>query len=77
MEPPNISDALTNTRPPVAEREWKVVPSLVERFRPPGGTLIVQHAGYQSAAIPLWGEIIPLSVQPTNFVVVLLQPVTK
>jgi len=80
--PPIVSDALTNTRPPVvttaksgrfsvrAERHWDVVCFLVERFRTPSGTLVVQRAGYEPAAIPLW-------MQRTNFIEVLLSPVTK
>lgn len=89
IEPPTVSDALTNTRSPVvrtgkngrfsvsAEGHWDVVGPLVERFRAPGGTLVVQRAGYDPAAIPLWGDIMPISAQRTNFIEVLLNPVRK
>ena len=89
--PPVISDALTNTRPPVvttgkngrfripAERHHElIVDYLIEPYLPPGGTLIVQHTGYQPVAIPLWGCLRPLSEPPpTNFITVLLSPVSK
>src|SRR5882672_5756656 len=89
MESPVVSDALTNTRPPVvttgksgrssirAERQWDVVVYLTERFRAPGGTLVVHRSGYEPAAIPVWGDIMPISAQCTNFIEVLLNPVTK
>ena len=79
---PIIPDALTNTRPPVvttgkngrfsipAERHWDVVVYLVGRFRQGSGTLVVQRAGYEPAAVPLW-------MQQTNFIEVLLSPVGK
>ena len=88
-ESPVVSDALTNTRPPIvttgksgrfsvrAERQWDLVFYLTERFRAPGGTLVVQRSGYEPTAIPLWGEIIPISARRTNFIEVLLSPVTK
>src|SRR5579862_436266 len=79
-QPPIVSDALTNTRPPVVttgksghfsirpERHWDLVVYLTERFRPPGGTLVVQRAGYKSAVVQLWGDIMPLTAHPTNFI---------
>jgi hypothetical protein len=89
--PPAISDALTNTRPPVvttgkdgrfhipAERHRElIVDYLIQPYKAPGGTLIVQRAGYQPAAIPLWGWLMPISAPaPTNFITVLLSPVSK
>ena len=89
--PPAISDALTNTRPPVlttgndgrfripAEQHHQlIVDYLIEPYRARGGTLIVQRAGYQPAAIPLWGQLTPISAPPpTNFITVLLTPVSK
>ena len=88
-ELPTVSDALTNTRPPVVttgksgrfsirpERHWDLVIYLAERFRTPGGTFVVQRAGYEPAAIQLWGDIMPMSAHSTNFFEVLLSPVTK
>ena len=89
--PPAISDALTNTRPPVvttgkdgrlripAEQHRElIVDYLIQPYRARGGTLIVQRAGYQPAAIPLWGWLRPISAPPpTNFIEVLLTPVSK
>lgn len=89
--PPAISDALTNTRPPVvrtgkdgrfrvpAEQHHQlIVDYLIEPYRAPGGTLIVQRAGYQPVAIPLWGSLMPISApSPTNFISVLLNPEGK
>jgi len=89
--PPAISDALTNTRPPVAttgkdgrfripaeEHRELIVDYLIQPYRARGGTLVVQRAGYQPAAIPLWGWLRPISAPlPTNFIEVLLSPVTK
>jgi hypothetical protein len=90
-DPPVISDALTNTRLPVvttgkdgrfripAEQHHKlIVDYLIQPYRARGGTLIVQRAGYQAAAIPLWGCLRPMSApSPTNFLTVVLSPVTK
>ena len=89
--PPAISDALTNTRPPVvrtgkdgrfripAEQHHElIVDYLIRPYRPRSGTLIVQRAGYQPAAIPLWGWLRPMSAPPpTNFITVLLSPVSR
>jgi hypothetical protein len=88
---PTVVDALTNTRPPVvttgksgrfrvpAEGHWQcVVDYLIAPLHKPGGTLVVQRAGYEPAAIPLWGDIAPIAAaQHTNFIEVLLSPVTK
>jgi len=89
--PPATPDALTNTRPPVvttgkdgrfrvpAEQHRKlIVDYLIQPYKAPGGTLIVQRAGYQPAAIPLWGWLRPMSAPPpTNFITVLLSPASK
>lgn len=89
--PPAISDALTNTRPPVittgkdgrfripAEQHRElIVDWLIEPYKGPGSTLIVQRASYQPAAVPLWGYWRPISVPPpTNFIEVMLSPVSK
>lgn len=89
--PPAVSDALTNTRPPVVttgkdgrfripveQHHELIVDYLIQPYRPRGGTLIVQCAGYQPVAIPLWGWIMPISAPaPTNFITVLLSPVSK
>ena len=89
--PPAILDALTNTRPPVVttgkdgrfrisveQHRELIVDFLIEPYRARGGTLIVQRAGYESAAIPLWGRLRPLSAPATtNFIAVLLRPVGK
>ena len=89
--PPAVSDALTNTRPPVvttgkdgrfrvpAEQHHElIVDYLIRPYRAPGGTLIVERAGYESAVIPLWGDFRPISAPPpTNFISVLLSPVSK
>lgn len=89
--PPAISDALTNTRPPVvttgkngrfripAEQHRElIVDYLIQPYHAPGGTLIVQRAGYEPAAIPLWGWLSPIAAPPaTNFITVLLSPVGK
>jgi hypothetical protein len=40
----------------------------------PGGTLVVRCKGYKPETVQLWGDIVPLTVQPTNFVVVQLNP---
>jgi len=89
LQPPAVSDALTNTRPPIVttgkdgrfsirpEKDWDCVPYLTERYRTSGGTLVVQCVGYQSVTIQLWGDIMPISTHPTNFVEVLLSPATK
>lgn len=89
FESPTVSGALTNTRPPVVtteksgrfsirpERHWDLVVYLTERFREPGGTLVVQRAGYVPTTVQLWGEIMPLSAHTTNFIEVMLSPVTK
>ena len=87
---PAVVDALTNTRPPViatgkngrfrvpAEGRWNlVVDYLISPLHKPGGTLVVQRAGYEPAAIPLWGDILGIGVQRTNFIAVSLSPVTK
>jgi hypothetical protein len=50
---------------------------LIEPYRAPGGTLIVQRTGYEPAAVQLWGDVMPLSAHPTNFIEVLLRPVAK
>ncbi|HEV2455479.1 MAG TPA: hypothetical protein VGY98_14540 [Verrucomicrobiae bacterium] len=88
-QPPTFSDALTNTRPPVVttgkrgrfsiqpERHWDLVVYLAERYRTPGGTLVVQRVGYEPAVVQLWGDIMPISAHSTNVVEVLLSPVTK
>ncbi len=82
---PSVADALTNTRPPVVvtgkrgrfcirpEWHWDVIGPLVERFREPGGTLIVQRAGYEPAAVLLD----PVSMQRTNLIEVRLRPVAQ
>jgi hypothetical protein len=89
--PPDVSDALTNTRPPVvttgkdgrfripAEQHRKlIVDYLIEPYKAPGGTLVVQRIGYQPVAVPLWGFLMPMSAPPrTNFIAVLLIPVSK
>jgi hypothetical protein len=89
--PPAVSDALTNTRPPVvttrkdgrfripAEQHRELIVNyLIEPYRARGGTLIVQRAGYEPVAIPLWGGLRPISAPPpTNFIQVLLSPVSK
>ena len=89
--PPAISNALTNTRPPVvttgkdgrfripAEQHRElIVDYLIQPYGAPGGTLIVQRAGYQPAAISLWGWLMPITAPaPTNFIAVLLSPVSK
>jgi len=54
-----------------------VVDYLIAPYRAPGGTLVVQRAGYEPAAIPILGYIIPIRAQQTNFIEVLLSPVTK
>lgn len=89
LQPPAASDALTNTRPPKVttgkngrfsvrpEQHWDVVPCLTERYRTPGGTLVIQRAGYEPATVQIWGDIMPLSAHPTNFIEVLLNPATK
>lgn len=86
MQAPKVSDALTNTRPPVVttrangrfsirpERQWDLVYYLTERFRRPGGTLVAQHPGYEPAVVPLWGAIRPVTAHSTNFVEVSLTP---
>jgi hypothetical protein len=89
--PPVVADALTNTRPPVIttakngrfripaeQHRTLIVDYLIQPYIAPGGTLIVQRAGYQPAAISLWGSIRPISAPPpTNFISVLLSPVSK
>jgi len=89
--PPAILDVLTNTRPPVvttgkdgrfripAEQHHElVVDYLIQPYRAPGGTLIIRRAGYEPAAIPLWGDIRPISAPPpTNFIAVFLSPESK
>ena len=89
--PPTVWDALTNTRPlvvttgkdgrfriPAEQHHELIVDYLIEPYRPPGGTLVVQRAGYQPAAVPLWGAVMPKSAPPsTNFITVLLSPVSK
>jgi len=40
-------------------------------FGPPG-TLVVRCKGYKPETVQLWGDIVPLTVQPTNFIVVQL-----
>ncbi len=87
-----VSEALTNTRPPVVttgkngrfriptEQHHKlIVDWMIEPYKAPGGTLIVQRAGYQPAAIPLFeGWFRPPSAPPpTNFITVLLSPASK
>jgi hypothetical protein len=89
--PPAVSDAITNTRPPVvttgkdgrfripAEQHWElIVDYLIEPYRARAGTLVVQRAGYEPVAIPLWGSVRPISAPPsTNFIEVLLNPLRK
>ena len=89
--PPAISDALTGTRPPVVttgtngrfripteQHHELIVDWLIQPYRQPGGTLIVQRIGYQPVAIPLWGWLRPISSSPpTNFITVLLSPISK
>jgi hypothetical protein len=89
IQPPAISDALTNTRPPAVttaesgrfsigpERHWDLVVYLTERFRSPGGTLVVRRAGYEPAVVQLWGDIMPITAHPTNFIEIKLIPLTK
>jgi len=85
-----VSNSLAHTRPPLvttgtngwfcipAERHWNlIVDYMTERYRAPGGTLIIQRAGYVPATVSLWGDIIPLSAQRTNFIDVLLSPIAK
>jgi hypothetical protein len=86
-----VSEALTNTRPPVittgksgrfrirTEQNHKlIVDWLIQPYRPRGGTLVVQGAGYESVAIPLSGWLRPISSPPpTNFITVLLSPISK
>ena len=91
INPPAISDALTNTRPPVVttgkdgrfripteQHHELIVDWLIQPYRPPSGTLIVQRADYQPAVIPLGGWLRPISAPPpTNFITVLLSPISK
>ncbi len=83
--PPALSDALTNTRPPVVttgkngrfripteQHHELIVDWLIQPYEPRGGTLIVRRAGYQPAVIPLWG-----CSRPTNFIAVLLRPIGR
>ena len=90
FQPPTVADALARARPPVVttranghfhiseEGHWNlVVDYLIEPLHKPGGTLVVQREGYQPAVVQLWGDITPLTAHPTNFVEVLLSPVTK
>ena len=91
FQPPTVSDALAQARPPVVttrangrfhiseEGHWNlVVDYLIEPLHDKaGGTLVVQRDGYQPAVVQLWGDIAPLTAHPTNFVEVLLSPVTK
>lgn len=90
FQPPTVSDALACARPPVVTTRangrfhiataghWSlVVDYLTEPLHKPGGTLVVRRDGYQPAAVQLWGDIIPLTAHPTNFVEVLLSPVAK
>ena len=86
-----VSEAFTNTRPPVVttgrngrfriateQRHKLIVDWLIQPYRPRGGTLLVQRVGYQSVAIPLSGWLRPVSAPPpTNFITVLLSPVRK
>jgi hypothetical protein len=86
-----ISNALTYTRPPTvttgkngrfripAEQHWKLyVDWLTHPPIPPGGTLIVQRAGYESTAILLEGAVRKIGAPPpTNFISVLLSPANK
>jgi hypothetical protein len=86
---PPVADALTNTRPPIVttgksgrfsihpERHWELVPFLVGPYYVPPGTLVVQKTGYEPAIVQLWGDIVPLSAQPTNFFVVPLNPISN
>ena len=88
---PTVAEALTNTRPPIvttgksgrfyvpAEGHWHlVVDYLIAPLLKPVGTLVVQRAGYETTVIPLWGYYAPsVSAQRTNFIEVLLSPVTK
>ena len=84
------TNALAHAHPPLvttgtngcfdipAERHWNlIVDYMTERYRAPGGMLVIQRAGYVPATVPLWGDIIPLSAQRTNFIDVLLSPITK
>jgi hypothetical protein len=86
-----VSEALTNTRPPVVttgkngrfripteQHHQLIVDWLIQPYRPQGGTLIVQRVDYQPMAIPLWGSLMPISSPPpTNFITVLLSPISK
>jgi hypothetical protein len=86
-----VSEALTNTRPPVvttgkngrfripAEQHHKlIVDWLIQPYRPRGGTLVVRREGYEPMAIPLSGWLRPISSPPlTNFITVLLSPSSK
>lgn len=89
--PPALSDALTNTRPPMVttgkDGRFRIAPEqhrklvadyLITPYQEPGGTLIVQHPGYQPVTIPLSGWLTPKSAPPpTNFIEVVLNPITK
>src|SRR5436190_3869601 len=86
-----VSEALTNTRPPVVTTGKKgrfripteqhhelIVDWLIQPYRPRGGTLVIQRLGYEPVAIPLWGWLRPISSPPpTNFITVLLSPISK
>jgi len=86
-----VSDALTNTRPPVVttgkngcfripveQHHQLIVDWLIQPYKPRGGTLIVQRVDYEPVAIPVSGWLRPISSPPpTNFIVVLLTPISK
>ena len=86
-----FSEALANTRPPVVttgtngrfrvpteQHHQLIVDFLIQPYRPQGGTLVVQRGGYRPVAIPLWGWLRPISSPPpTNFITVLLSPISK
>jgi len=86
-----VSEALTSTRPPTVttgkkgrfriptEQHHKlIVDWLIQPYRPRGGTLVVQRAGYEPVALPLSGWLRPISSpQPTTFITVSLSPISK
>lgn len=85
-----VSEALSEIRRPVVitgsdgrfsirpERHSQLVFLGYEEphFGPPG-TLVVRCKGYTSETVQLWGDIVPLAVQPTNFFVVQLKPLSQ